>query len=302
MGVSAVFSLIISIVDNINIMSLDSKDPIFNRLTSIKPNLSTNNQQIVPALIKLFGDLHSKMVEAFDSKLEDVVSRLEEKFANTLQEKDAVIENLQSINSNLRAQVVSLDEKLDEMNAYSRKDTIIVSGALPQPVENENSELVVRRLLAEKFPSVTIADNDISVAHRLQAKKTRTDGTTPPPNIVVKLVRRNTKIQLIKASRDQNKKTPNRIFINESLSPQRNAVFQSLMKLKKVHKVVKGVTSLQGEVYAFLEHPAVAGGGAAGGNHRDTRHRINTQDQLKTFCLEHLKKPLEEFLSISSTA
>ena len=71
------------------------------------------------------------------------------------------------------------------------------------------------------------------------------------------------------------------------------------IKLKKDHKVIKGATSMQGEVYAYMEHPAVAGGSAAGGTHRDTRHTINTEAQLKKFCREHLKKPLEEFIDRS---
>ena len=55
-------------------------------------------------------------------------------------------------------------------------------------------------------------------------------------------------------------------------------------------------TSQQGEVYAYMQHPAASGGETAGGGHRDTRHLVNTQAQLKKFCLEHLKKPLDEFL------
>ena len=277
-------------------MALNSSDPIFAKLSSIKPSLSPNNQQIVPTLIKLFGDLHGKMLSAFDAKLDAVVSRIEDRFSNILKEKDDKIIELTATNSELREQVISLDEKLDALNAYSRKDTIIVSGALPQPSPNEESHILVRDLLSTKFPSVTIHENDISVAHRLQPKRQNSDGTTPPPNIVVKLVRRNLKLQLIKASRAQNKDAPNKLFVNESLTPQRNSVLQTLIKLKKEHKVVKGVTSMQGEVFAYMEHPAVAGGDTAGGRHRDTRHRINTMAQLKLFCREHLKKSLEEFV------
>ena len=128
----------------------------------------------------------------------------------------------------------------------------------------------MRELLTKKFPAIPITENDISVAHRLQQKRANADGSTPPPNIVVKLVRRNLKIQLIKASRAQNKDAPEKIYINESLTPQRSSVLQTLIKLKKEHKVVKGVTSMQGEVFAYMEHPAASGGATAGGRHRDT--------------------------------
>ena len=277
-------------------MALDSSDPIFANLTSIKTSLSANNQKLVPNLISIFSELHNKMLSAFDEKLDDAVARLEQKFEGIIHEKDAKIEHLEAINTELRNQVTNLDERLDALNAYTRKDTIIVSGALPPALETEDTHAVVRDLLAQKFPGVTIDDKDISVAHRLQAKKPLADGSRPPPNIIAKLVRRSLKIQLIKASRDQNKNSPNKVFINESLSPQRNLVLQTLIKLKKVHKVVKGVTSHQGEVYVFMAHQAVGGGETAGGQHRDTRHRVNTMEQLKKFCLDHLHRPLEEFL------
>ena len=73
-------------------------------------------------------------------------------------------------------------------------------------------------------------------------------------------------------------------------------MLKTLISLKKDHKVVKGVTSLQGDIYAYIEHQAVAGGDDAGGRHRDTRHCINTQTQLRKFCREHLQKPLEDFI------
>ena len=259
------------------IMSLNNSDPIFDNLSGIKSSLSANNQKLVPTLITLFGDLYEKLLDAFETKLEDAVSRIEGKFASIIEEKDARIEELMNINSGLQEQVVTLDEKLDSMNAYSRKDTVIVSGTLPAATPNESSHVVVCDLLKSKFPSIEMNANDISVAHRLQPKKPKSDGTIPPPNFVVKLVRRNLKIQLVKASREQDKNAANKIFVNESLSPQRTSVFQTLMKLKKVHKAVKGVSTMDGEVYAYLEHPAVAGGVAAAGRHRDTRHRVTRQ-------------------------
>ena len=279
-------------------MSLKYNDPIFSNLYQIKDSLSPKNQTLIPTLIKAFGDLYSNILKGFDLKLNEAVSRIESKFTEIIQLKDTEIEELKATNAGLQEQVINLDEKLDALNAHSRKDTIIVSGALPQPVPNEVSHTVVRELLAQKFPTVTINDNDISVAHRLQ-KKRANDGSIPPPNFLVKLVRRNLKIELIQASRKQSRDAHDKVFINESLTPQRSAVLQTLLKLKKEHKAVKGVTSMQGEVYAYMEHPAVAGGSTAGGSHRDTRHTINTQTQLKKFCREHLKKSLEEFIDSS---
>ena len=101
---------------------------------------------------------------------------------------------------------------------------------------------------------------------------------------------------LISASKRQVKGSPNRIFINESLTPKRTAVLQTLLKMKKLHGVISWVTSIEGDVYAFTppdENSAVRATGAP----KDKRHRINTREELQKFCAEYLQKPLEEFIT-----
>ena len=137
--------------------------------------------------------------------------------------------------------IANLEKKIDATEAYERRDSIIISGAIPPATEGreENSVKVVVDTINKKLGAISIGPNDISVAHRLQAKPTVPGSTPRPPNIYVKLVRRDLKKQLITASKQQNRNSE-RIFINDSLTPQRNAVFRTLQKIKREHDVVKG--------------------------------------------------------------
>ena len=122
--------------------------------------------------------------------------------------------------------------------------------------------------------------------------------TPRPPNIYVKLVRRDLKKQLITASKRQNRNSPDKIFINDSLTPLRTAVFRTLQRIKRDNDVIKGVSSVEGEVYAYTAAPAEHGArDRRTGPRKDQRHRINSQDQLRHFCDEFVKKPLEQFIT-----
>ena len=60
-----------------------------------------------------------------------------------------------------------LDEKSDESKAYSRRDTIILSGNdFPAGSSTENCTQVVMDVVKSKL-NVTINPSDISIAHRI---------------------------------------------------------------------------------------------------------------------------------------
>ena len=107
------------------------------------------------------------------------------------------------------------------------------------------------------------------------------------------------KSALIMASKKQKKDSPNRIFVNESLTPKRRVVFQSLLKMKKGTATVRRVTTIDGDVYAFTPAAADQSGAVVGrnGQPKDIRHKINTIEELRKFCGDYVQKPLENFLA-----
>ena len=93
----------------------------------IKDSLSPKNQTLIPALIKGFNDLHIKMLEALDAKLNEAVSKIESKFIEIIQLKDVQIDELKATNADLQEQVTTLDEKLDALNAHFWPENVLQS-------------------------------------------------------------------------------------------------------------------------------------------------------------------------------
>ena len=213
--------------------------------------------------------------------------------------KDATIKQLQttleSTSQGFQTKVLALEEKLDAAEAYGRKDSIIISGAIPPATNGEATTQIVVDMIKKKFPNVSLQSSDINICHRLQQKRS-TNGQTKHPNIYVKLCRRSQKQELIRASKTQPRESSNKIFINESLTKQRSAILQSLVKMKKHSNIVKGVTSMDGNVYVYTsaDPPQTP---IDGSRPKDRRHMVNTRGELQKFCSEYIRKPLDEFIA-----
>ena len=127
---------------------------------------------------------------------------------------------------------------------------------------------------------------EISTAHRLGIKPTTQTPDRRP--FIMKLCRRDTKKELLRAAKEQNSASP--IYINESLTPKRSTILYTLHQVKKAHpSLVTGCTSIDGRVFAFTKSSTPGG--------RNVRHLVNNHDGLVSFCGDHVKKPLETFLA-----
>ena len=265
---------------------------------NLKKEINEKNERLsaLEAVMKTLQDEKVDLVTSIDAN-SSAIKSLEDKAPHresvspSSQDKDEKI-------SKLEQTITTLENKLDATEAYERRDSIIISGAVPNVAQGreENSIEVAVDIIKKKLTTIEIDPKDISVAHRLQSKPS-SDGSSPrPPNMYVKLVRRELKKQLITASKGQTRST-DRIFINDSLTPQRNAVFRTLQRIRKDNNVIKGVSSFEGEVYAYTARPSQQGAGDGQSRTRnDLRHRINTKDQLRRFCDEFVKNPLEDFV------
>ena len=131
----------------------------------------------------------------------------------------------------------------------------------------------------------------------MQTRRPNQNGSQKPPNIYVKFVRRDTKREVIKASKGQVRDAQHKLFANESLTPKRTAILQTLLKIKRSNSTVKGVTTEEGQVFAFTAPRAGSNGTPdAQGWVKDQRHCINSKEQLQVFCDTFLRRPLEEFI------
>lgn len=117
---------------------------------------------------------------------------------------------------------------IERAEEYSRKENIIIRGI---KMENkESNEVLFRKVLdLARLLKVDLQDNHISALHRLP---TRSTSSSPP--VIVRLVNRWKKEQLINASK--NMRIPG-IFISHQLTPERFKLFRAAMTLKKEEKI-----------------------------------------------------------------
>ena len=124
----------------------------------------------------------------------------------------------------LEKRIGQLEDKLDAQENYSRRDTLVLSGNIPEFTVGENSSQIVQTLICTKL-GVNVGSEDVSVAHRLGKKPSE---GVDRRSIIFKLCRRETKSDILKACRS--KKPP--FYINESLSPIRGSIMYVLRKAR----------------------------------------------------------------------
>lgn len=240
------------------------------------PNYSTRSKSSLPR--NDLSDLDSLSGES--RTIVDIVmghiEALSADLISKLNEKDARIRKLEQDVTDLRRDVVRLEERIDDGDAYERRDTVVLSGdALPPVTSGEICSNLARELFQSKL-SVAIASSDISVAHRIGGRP-----VTQGPDrrsIVVKLCRRDLKRDLLQASRS---KKPTNFYVNESLTPRRNAFLQTLrIARRKFPDKISGTGSIDGKVFVWIKPPDQVS--------RDSRLLINSFTRLDDFCTKTL--------------
>ena len=144
-----------------------------------------------------------------------------------------------------------MEEKIDDADAYERRDTIILSGNdVPSATPGEIVSDIVCGVVRDRL-KLGMDVTDISAAHRL-GPKLKSQGPDRR-KIIVKLCRRERKYDLITACKQT--KPPN-LFINENLAPTRNNILFSLRRAKKKFlNIVAACSSHDGKVYAWIKPP-----------------------------------------------
>ena len=248
-------------------------------LSVLTDNRNHTIKSLVPAIVDLFkGFEHqfSTMMDGIKKQLLDFTREYDQKFTELKNELSVV-----------KKQVASLEDKIDENEAYERRDTLILSGkAVPPCSNNEDCMAVVSKVLTDHLHYV-VTPSDISTLHRL-GKRPASQG---PDNrsIIIKFCRRSSKLDLLASAR---RVRPANLFLNESLTPQRQNIAYALRKAKREFPtIISGTSSIDGKVFVWLKPPNPEARGA-----RDTKMAINNYAALKNFCERSLEKPVTYFL------
>jgi hypothetical protein len=211
---------------------------------------------------------------------------MKQEFIEKLEEKNKLVEDLRIEVDTLKLKVSNMEEKLDDADAYERRDTLLFSGSdVPHGSDGENCANIVIDLVKDKL-KLNLQRSDLSVCHRLGRKPVSQQ--PDKRNIVVKLCRRDLKADILYACRQVK---PN-MYVNESLTPIRGTIMYVLRQMKKKFPdKVSGCSSLDGKVFAWVRPagPAVAGS-------RNVRWPINSLLKLQQFSTDVLNTPLTSFI------
>ena len=236
---------------------------------------------------KRFEEILNDKFEILNQELTNMKQLL-----NSEKEERLILQNkvstLESKNIALEQKVARLQSGLDDKDAYTRRETLILNGTdIPVPTPGENCSNIVRDVVKNKL-KIILQPSDISVAHR--SGKKPTNQTVDRRGIHVKFCRRDTKRDIMMAKRD-NSDPQHTLFINECLTPMRRSILFALRQMKKKFpSVVKGCTTQEGRVYAFTPSTSTSGS-------RDRKHLVNSHDALVQFCRDYIQEPLDNFLN-----
>ena len=196
------------------------------------------NERVVDSLYKtLMPFIDAAIKEAVGIAVADVVTKLDHS----------------------EAELTQLRRRINDLEAYSRVDNIIVCG-LPE----EAAEVVIgAQYSADNVPTsggetsatseklflafcrnklnVDVSPNDISVAHRLTRQRTNINGPHP---MIVRFSNRKAKLQVLAARKLlRNQPSCKNIFINEHLTAGVSQLFQKARSMVKAHRIKSAWTA-----------------------------------------------------------
>ena len=211
----------------------------------------------------------SAKLDLYSNQFENIFSKLES-LENRLTESQRQLNTLQKNHSNLEKKFNHLMIRFDEMENYSRRESIVLSGkSLPNEQNGENTTEIAINLIKSKL-NITINDSEISISHRLGKFKPNVTNARP---IIVKLVRRSTKYMLMDACiKGLSNMNSAEFRINESLSAPRTAMFSDLKQVRWKHRsLFKQLYTRDGVIYVKLSINL---------NHK---YAIKTEEHLTSF-------------------
>lgn len=221
------------------------------------------------------------------SAIADKIDELREEFSAKLAEKDAKIDALEAEDRVLKSNISKIEEKVEDADAYERKNTLVISGSgVPAVLAGENGVHVVCKLLKDVL-KLEVPLSSISDAHRIGKKPINQQ--VDSRNILFQLARRDLKSDILKACKTVK---PVSMFINENLTPTRSTIMYVLRRAKRQFpEKISGSSSRDGKVFVWLKPP-----NANAPDSKNTKMAINSYHRLDEFCTKSLLTPITTYI------
>lgn len=186
----------------------------------------------------------------------------------------AEVSNSKSDHQDLIEKCDSLEQKVNQLEQYSRRNSVRMFGF--QETENENATELVVNYIQDSLGMRNIDASDIDRCHRIGRL------TTKPRAIIVKFVRHTSKRdvmvankQLVKRCR-QNKEALPRIVIREDLTAVNISLIKQAMDLTRMKKL-QSVWSFEGRI--FIK------------DNKGVKHQVSNSCDMEKFCSDLEPRP-----------
>ena len=159
------------------------------------------------------------------------------------------ISELEQVVQSKNAKLLEMEEKLNELEQYSRKDNLIISGFKLQrsyasvtkteedeEENNQDSEASGNYSVEDQIikflgnHELELKSEEISACHTLKSKN-----SNQTKDIIIRLVNRKTKVRLLK---DSKKLHGTKVFINEHLTTKNGEIAKQARSLRKSKKII----------------------------------------------------------------
>ena len=198
--------------------------------------------------------------------------------------KDKKIETLEHENATLRRDMCRMEERIENLEMYERRNEIVISGAaVPGRRVGENVAQVVVDTLKQQM-NYTLPNDTVFKAHRMAGKPDQQVNNNG--NILVRLSNETSKRDLIQACKTSK---PDQLYINDNLTPTRSEILYALRRAKRRFPDKIGACgSLGGRVFIWVKAPV--------STNRDYRIFISSKHQLDDFWSKSFGISLGELL------
>lgn len=197
-----------------------SLEDIMKVITEIRDTQKNNEKSFNTAFVSL------------DNQLAENTKALKEQNEHNEKLYD-LIDSLKTENNQLKKQVKMLEDRIEDMEQYSRSNCVEIQG-IPYTAAEDVMSIVKD---VGKAMDMTVSGDMVDVCHRLGPRQNSTD----PPGIILKFVRKIDKEEFLRkrrVKRDLSTRHIGRaddlpIYVNESLSPARRRLHAMARKYKK---------------------------------------------------------------------
>ena len=225
--------------------------------------MSEEGKAIIAHLTKMFNDAVDRIIAARES--DDRYDELKLKY------------------DSLKKESTELRERLDDLEANQRMNTLIITGDVPAASPNEDVISTLQNVIKNKI-NYELPRDSISTAYRVGKKS-----TTQAPDkrsIVFRLNGKDLKDDIRKACRTVK---PRNLYVNESLIPSRSTILFALRAAKRQFpSKVAACGSSVGKVFVWLKPPSATGS--------NIRIFINSMSRLDEICTKEFGTSATTFI------